>query len=313
MPTRSLCPSWFACLLITRKKGRGKFSQQGQQRASNSGSVECGFCSGVHLGFIIDESERVNWGWLEEVNPHLRGGRVENHLGKTTPSSPDRDSNLDLPVLSSRAQHKRVSQLRHRGGFHGGQPLQYHNGINSHQPQGPPPPYPVQASNPTKRFKKGTAGHMKQLNARFMGNKEINIAMWERQIRPNNVRKCFANAGFRDIEEADDGEGSKPLQKLAALFRRGYLDFDSKSFVSFDEHLHTDEEVEKAADLIQSYSVDQEDYGVKINNESSSGQTVEDLRIKTYSEALFSVSDIEELPAFKNCQNLMELMQEVTE
>nr|CAD7575622.1 unnamed protein product [Timema californicum] len=55
---------------------------------------------------------------LEEVNPHLRGGRVENHLGKTTPSSPDRDSNLDLPVLSSRAQHdKRVNQLRHRGGI----------------------------------------------------------------------------------------------------------------------------------------------------------------------------------------------------
>nr|CAD7430171.1 unnamed protein product [Timema monikensis] len=38
---------------------------------------------------------------------------------KTTPSSPDRDSNLDLPVLSSRAQHdKRVSQLRRRGGHH---------------------------------------------------------------------------------------------------------------------------------------------------------------------------------------------------
>nr|CAD7261028.1 unnamed protein product [Timema shepardi] len=52
---------------------------------------------------------------IEEVNPRLRGGRVENRLGKTTPSSPDRDSNLDLPVLSSRAQHdKRVSQLRHR-------------------------------------------------------------------------------------------------------------------------------------------------------------------------------------------------------
>nr|CAD7395907.1 unnamed protein product [Timema cristinae] len=48
---------------------------------------------------------------LKEVNPHLRGGRVENHLGKTTPSSPDRDSNLDLPVLSSRAQHdKREAQ-----------------------------------------------------------------------------------------------------------------------------------------------------------------------------------------------------------
>nr|CAD7424123.1 unnamed protein product [Timema monikensis] len=52
-----------------------------------------------------------------EVNPHLRGGRVDNHLGKTTPSSPDQDSDLDLPILSSRAQHdKRVSQLRHRGG-----------------------------------------------------------------------------------------------------------------------------------------------------------------------------------------------------
>nr|CAD7432592.1 unnamed protein product [Timema monikensis] len=47
---------------------------------------------------------------LEELNPHLHGGRVENHLG--TPSSPDQDSNLDLPVLSSRAQHdKRVIQL----------------------------------------------------------------------------------------------------------------------------------------------------------------------------------------------------------
>nr|CAD7194890.1 unnamed protein product [Timema douglasi] len=41
----------------------------------------------------------------EEVNPHFRVGRVENHLGKTTPSSPNRDSNLDQPILSSRAQH----------------------------------------------------------------------------------------------------------------------------------------------------------------------------------------------------------------
>nr|CAD7199674.1 unnamed protein product [Timema douglasi] len=45
---------------------------------------------------------------LEEVNPHLRGGRAENHLGKTTPSSPNRDSNLDLPVLSSRASTRQA-------------------------------------------------------------------------------------------------------------------------------------------------------------------------------------------------------------
>ncbi|CAG2060059.1 unnamed protein product [Timema podura] len=31
---------------------------------------------------------------------------MENNLGKTTPSSPDRDSNLDLPVLGSPAQQE---------------------------------------------------------------------------------------------------------------------------------------------------------------------------------------------------------------
>nr|CAD7572222.1 unnamed protein product [Timema californicum] len=34
---------------------------------------------------LADVASKVE---LEEVNPHLRGGRVENHLGKTTPSSP---------------------------------------------------------------------------------------------------------------------------------------------------------------------------------------------------------------------------------
>nr|CAD7394950.1 unnamed protein product [Timema cristinae] len=56
---------------------------------------------------LIERLEKVG---LEEVNPHLRGGRVENRLGKTTPSSPDRDSNLDLPVLSSRAQSDKAQR-----------------------------------------------------------------------------------------------------------------------------------------------------------------------------------------------------------
>nr|CAD7446484.1 unnamed protein product [Timema bartmani] len=30
---------------------------------------------------------------------------MENHIGKTTPSSPERDSNTDLPVLGNLAQH----------------------------------------------------------------------------------------------------------------------------------------------------------------------------------------------------------------
>nr|CAD7442403.1 unnamed protein product [Timema bartmani] len=54
------------------------------------------------LDHAATEAGRLN---LEEVNPHLRGGRVENNLGKTTHSSPDRDSNLDLPVLGGLTQH----------------------------------------------------------------------------------------------------------------------------------------------------------------------------------------------------------------
>ncbi|CAG2061440.1 unnamed protein product [Timema podura] len=53
----------------------------------------------------IGELERLN---IEKVNPHLRGGRVENHLGKNHPSSAERDSNLDLPVLGSLA-HNEIS------------------------------------------------------------------------------------------------------------------------------------------------------------------------------------------------------------
>nr|CAD7445659.1 unnamed protein product [Timema bartmani] len=61
------------------------------------------------LGGLTQHDWR-EWGRLnlDEVNPHLRGGRerVENRLGKSTPSSPDRDSNLDLLVLSSLALHE---------------------------------------------------------------------------------------------------------------------------------------------------------------------------------------------------------------
>nr|CAD7399623.1 unnamed protein product [Timema poppensis] len=43
---------------------------------------------------------------LEELNTHLRRGKVEEHLVKIHPRSPDRDSNLHLPILGSLAQHK---------------------------------------------------------------------------------------------------------------------------------------------------------------------------------------------------------------
>nr|CAD7395146.1 unnamed protein product [Timema poppensis] len=73
--------------------GRGE--EKGRLRASKEKQLI--------LMIVIKRIGKVE---LEEVKPHLRGGRVENHLGKTTPSSPDRDSNLDLPVLSSRAQRQ---------------------------------------------------------------------------------------------------------------------------------------------------------------------------------------------------------------
>nr|CAD7443245.1 unnamed protein product [Timema bartmani] len=56
-----------------------------------------------HIGQSIEALERLD---IDEVNPNLRGGRVESHLVKTTPSSPERDSNLGHPVLSSLAQHE---------------------------------------------------------------------------------------------------------------------------------------------------------------------------------------------------------------
>nr|CAD7443178.1 unnamed protein product [Timema bartmani] len=44
---------------------------------------------------------------LEAAYPHLRGGREWiSHLGKTSPSRPDWDSNLDLPVVGRPVQHE---------------------------------------------------------------------------------------------------------------------------------------------------------------------------------------------------------------
>nr|CAD7573034.1 unnamed protein product [Timema californicum] len=66
-------------------------------------------CKHFELGGDKKRKDKVE---LEEVNPHLRGGRAENHLGKTTPSSLDRDLNLDLPVLSGRALHDERWQIK---------------------------------------------------------------------------------------------------------------------------------------------------------------------------------------------------------
>nr|CAD7447959.1 unnamed protein product [Timema bartmani] len=57
---------------------------------------------------------------LEELNPDLHRGRVGNYLGKTNSSSPDRDSNLGLPILGSLAQQETsgLANYATEAGFH---------------------------------------------------------------------------------------------------------------------------------------------------------------------------------------------------
>nr|CAD7569179.1 unnamed protein product [Timema californicum] len=124
------------------------------------------------------------------------------------------------------------------------------------------------------------------------------------------LKLSFSKVGFQNIEEADNDEDNQPLQELVALLRRGHLDIDAEAVVSFNEHLRTEEGVKKAADLVQSDPADQEDDGVNIDEQSSSRQTVEDLKIKTYSEALYALKYFEKFSAVKNCRKVVELMEE---
>nr|CAD7392103.1 unnamed protein product [Timema cristinae] len=106
--TRSSCS-------IGREKGTYEIFRAGLRCVPVENQEGCKIISDSQMPFpeccpkvICDGIRKVE---LEEVNLHLRGGRVENHLGKTTPSSPDRDSNLDLPVFSSRAQHDKRAKV----------------------------------------------------------------------------------------------------------------------------------------------------------------------------------------------------------
>nr|CAD7591171.1 unnamed protein product [Timema genevievae] len=109
-----IVPELFLKFLTLALEGSGYLYTQLLLRSSDDPVYQSSHTHGLldqimQLADIELEAElgRLN---LEEVNPHLRGGRVENHLGKA-----DLDLNLDLPVLGCLAQHDwRVSQLRHR-------------------------------------------------------------------------------------------------------------------------------------------------------------------------------------------------------
>nr|CAD7571661.1 unnamed protein product [Timema californicum] len=55
---------------------------------------------------------------------HFRGGKVENHFEKNTLSTPNRDSNLDLPIIGSLV-HCESSSLDHTATKAGGFGPQY--------------------------------------------------------------------------------------------------------------------------------------------------------------------------------------------
>ncbi|KAJ8881658.1 hypothetical protein PR048_018144 [Dryococelus australis] len=141
------------------------------------------------------------------------------------------------------------------------------------------------------------------------------VARAAKEIHPDTVGKCFAKAGFKEIEETDDDEDNQPLNELADMLRRGCQDIDAEAVVSFDDNLSTEEGADRAVQLIHNNSgdeTDQEDDGENNDEEDESKQTVDDLKIKSYAEALCAVRDIEEFAASKNCPMLVELMQDAT-
>ncbi|KAJ8879710.1 hypothetical protein PR048_020318 [Dryococelus australis] len=109
------------------------------------------------------------------------------------------------------------------------------------------------------------------------------VASAAKEICSDTVRKFFAKAGFKEIEETDDDEENQPLNELADITEEG----DDRA-------------------------VDHEDNGENNDEEDESKQTVNDLQIKSYAEALCAVCDLQEFAASKNCPMLVELMQDAT-
>ncbi|CAG2057955.1 unnamed protein product, partial [Timema podura] len=64
------------------------------------------YCESSALDHAATEAGRL---YLEEVFPHLHGGRVENHFGKISLSTSDRDSNLKLTVIGSLVYYESIA------------------------------------------------------------------------------------------------------------------------------------------------------------------------------------------------------------
>nr|CAD7448211.1 unnamed protein product [Timema bartmani] len=96
----------FPVVTVTPQKGGVRELRQSRFLADPDAlrdQQEDGYLWDIPVTYTTASSDKVHRAWL---NSDMDSQRVENHLGKTIPSSPDQDSNLDLPVLGSIAQHK---------------------------------------------------------------------------------------------------------------------------------------------------------------------------------------------------------------
>nr|CAD7452944.1 unnamed protein product [Timema tahoe] len=97
---------WFYLLfdtLNTAWSRRRRLSKTFSQRATQIRHYACLHHKPIsrHWNCLVLKKRSAKFREDKEVHPHLRGRRVENHFGKTTLSTPDQDSNLDLPVIGS--------------------------------------------------------------------------------------------------------------------------------------------------------------------------------------------------------------------
>nr|CAD7258596.1 unnamed protein product [Timema shepardi] len=174
---------------------------------------------------------------LEEVNPHLRGGRVENRLGKYTPSSPDRDSNLDLSVLSSRAQHDKRLLLHRATKWPWSVPAQPESSLHSKLRQIHAEQATIDLRHPNKFLK--TSSHLlEKLVARekintliinlYPGNKGYSLAF---RVSSSSANCTVTSGGNSPGSSTADNS----VEELLETMRYSYLEEELLTYLDNEE------------------------------------------------------------------------------
>jgi hypothetical protein len=91
------------------------------------------------------------------------------------------------------------------------------------------------------------------------------------------------------------------LQAISDLCKQGNLPDNAEDVVFFDNELARTEDIQSAADIAAE------------NSRCEVMEEMDDLKIRTFGEALSVVSDLQEFAASKNVPELLELMQDTKE